>query len=832
MGFPTEQEVYHRLRWDPRFDVQRCSITIRLRPTGTRRVPYLELDVAVVPWHLVVEFWLDDELIWSRPARIDRLDEIAARAERAARSAGTPLTGWRGDALEPVTRAQLRVVTWNLLFDRYEAERLCSAERWQDALDRLAALDADVIVLVEITAAMHRIVLAQPWVQRYAATHAADDDLAPYGQTILSRLPMRDARSVPLDRGKRATLATVEHAGRTVGIAAIHLTSNRKPDALVVRRAQLASLVAVIDETPRDAWIVAGDFNGPPDELALPALADVWESLHPGEPGHTFDVARNELAAAATTTGRSARMDRIHVRGLRALHCTLVGEARGPCGLPPSDHYGVVADLAVAHDLATAATSPRLALAIVPPLEAWGPLQRVRCAEDRNWQKWPPHVTLFLPFVAAPYQDDAIAAIEAVTAVTAPFEIELDRLEMFDERIVVLAPRNARPLLALHAALEAALPALARDRSFRPHLTIGRHGTRVALTARWWVDRICILQRTDEVARFETVAELALGRRATRRFELEPPPPPHAAIVDRVRSLVEVPVLPFGSMVYAPEHARDLDLLVRGDQQHVEALAHGLALAPAGSGRLRGTVDGVDVDILVTDDARLLASASDAAVLRDHLRAHGRHEAFAAAWPDVRRFAMARGLLHNGLGYFGSFGWALLLAVPLMHDEALCAVSAADAFAAWLGWVAKLRPHARIGLDEIRDDDPSQLHLAAPSPPSRDIARHLTPGTARTLFAELRHPRTADLLDEPPPGTTLVVRGADRASRGRYEGQALSLIRELEKRVGTVRVWGRFDSEGTAWSHRFTVGDRDADVALELVASWLAAAGLDGVTAS
>lgn len=168
----------------------------------------------------------------------------------------------------------------------------------------------------------------------------------------------------------------------------------------------------------------------------------------------------------------------------------------------------------------------------------------------------------------------------------------------------------------------------------------------------------------------------------------------------------------------------------------------------------------------------------------------------------------------------------------MVHDEALCAVSAADAFAAWLGWVAKLRPHARIGLDEIRDDDPSQLHLAAPSPPSRDIARHLTPGTARTLFAELRHPRTADLLDEPPPGTTLVVRGADRASRGRYEGQALSLIRELEKRVGTVRVWGRFDSEGTAWSHRFTVGDRDADVALELVASWLAAAGLDGVTAS
>ncbi|HLL24939.1 MAG TPA: DUF504 domain-containing protein, partial [Kofleriaceae bacterium] len=75
--FPTEREIYHRLRWDPRFDLSRCHIVYTLRPTGTKRVPFLDHDLDAVPWHRIIEFWIGDELAWSRPERIDRLDALA-----------------------------------------------------------------------------------------------------------------------------------------------------------------------------------------------------------------------------------------------------------------------------------------------------------------------------------------------------------------------------------------------------------------------------------------------------------------------------------------------------------------------------------------------------------------------------------------------------------------------------------------------------------------------------------------------------------------------------------------------------------------------------------
>ena len=127
-----------------------------------------------------------------------------------------------------------------------------------------------------------------------------------------------------------------------------------------------------------------------------------------------------------------------------------------------------------------------------------------------------------------------------------------------------------------------------------------------------------------------------------------------------------------------------------------------------------------------------------------------------------------------------------------------------------------MRPHARIGFDAIRDDDPAQLYVAAPSPPSRNVARHLTPGTAATLFAELRRPTLVDLAEAPPDGDTLAITGIDEAQRGRYDGRARGLILELEAALGPIRVWGRFDG---AWAHRITVPD--AAAARPIIDAWL-----------
>ncbi|HVV86766.1 MAG TPA: hypothetical protein VHE35_27095, partial [Kofleriaceae bacterium] len=151
------------------------------------------------------------------------------------------------------------------------------------------------------------------------------------------------------------------------------------------------------------------------------------------------------------------------------------------------------------------------------------------------------------------------------------------------------------------------------------------------------------------------------------------------------RAVVE----PYGSSVYAPAHASDVDVLVSEDDPVRLAAVLGLSLAPTSPPRLHGTIDGVEVDISVVrgDDEvarRARAGPRDAALLAARLREHDRDEAFQAAWPHVRRFVRARALGHNGLGWFGSFGWAVLLAVPLVADAALRTAAAGAVVPAWL----------------------------------------------------------------------------------------------------------------------------------------------------
>src|SRR4029078_2340264 len=83
----------------------------------------------------------------------------------------------------------------------------------------------------------------------------------------------------------------------------------------------------------------------------------------------------------------------------------------------------------------------------------------------------------------------------------------------------------------------------------------------------------------------------------------------------------------------------------------------------------------VDVTVVTGDGEiaqRMRSGPRDAAMLVAELHEHGRDEVFQAAWPHLRRFVRARALGHNGLGWFGSFGWALLLAVPRVQDGGLC----------------------------------------------------------------------------------------------------------------------------------------------------------------
>lgn len=319
-------------------------------------------------------------------------------------------------------------------------------------------------------------------------------------------------------------------------------------------------------------------------------------------------------------------------------------------------------------------------------------------------------------------------------------------------------------------------------------------------------------------------------------------------VVARVRAAVAAGAVveTYGSCVYAPAHASDVDVLVSEDDPVRLATALGLTPIPTVPPRMHGTLEGVPVDVTVVSGdgevARAMrAGPRDATTLIARLRAGDREDAFVAAWPHVRGFVRARALGHNGLGWFGSFGWALLLAAPLLHDRDLAATAPGAVVPGWLRWLARLAPGAAISLDGLRTGAPDAFYLAAPAPPARDVAR-LTKRAAAVLFAEARAAATAigdaatdadalarivDLADAPPPGTTVVITGDDDHGRGRYEGVARGIVRELEA-LGAIRSWGRLDLDGDGgWRHRITVPAHRAHTARDLIRNGLALAMID-----
>ena len=312
-------------------------------------------------------------------------------------------------------------------------------------------------------------------------------------------------------------------------------------------------------------------------------------------------------------------------------------------------------------------------------------------------------------------------------------------------------------------------------------------------------------------------------------------------ILDRVRAVADprAVVEAYGSSVYAPLHAHDVDVLVTGDDADRLAAALGLTRIPTKPPKLTGILESMQVDITVVTEAddRMRSGPRDAALLAHHLR--DRDDVFQATWPHVRTFVKTRALGHNGLGWFGSFGWALLLAIPLVTD--LQDAQVGTALADWLRWLERLKLGTRLGLDGISDGEES-LFLVAPAPPTRDVAR-ISRRHAQALIGEAKIAvaaigdakadadavaRIPDIATDRHTGSILVIAGNEEHSRGRYDGNARGLLRELE-RLGPTRSWGRFDIQDDGWEHRIMVPTPRIKQAREIARDWLALTNIDAV---
>jgi endonuclease/exonuclease/phosphatase family metal-dependent hydrolase len=240
----------------------------------------------------------------------------------------------------------MKVITLNTwgTFGPYE-------ERWKVLLSELKRLSPDLMLLQEVAdeSLIHQITasLKSNYIETFLEPQLA----------IVSRFPLQllekslyptQSPSESFSRG--FILLEVEHPVRKFAAACTHLSW--KSEDTLTRCAQVRELVSAIGQSPLPP-IIAGDLNDTPDssplrDLRQTGFRDLFESLHPGEPGVTWDN-QNPFIRGHSIKFCDRRIDYLlaepRLLGKKPKLCSVVLNEPDEKQIFPSDHYGVFAEL-------------------------------------------------------------------------------------------------------------------------------------------------------------------------------------------------------------------------------------------------------------------------------------------------------------------------------------------------------------------------------------------------------------------------------------------------------------------------------------------------------
>eukprot|EP01119_Soliformovum_irregulare_P006620 TRINITY_DN1883_c12_g1_i2.p1 TRINITY_DN1883_c12_g1~~TRINITY_DN1883_c12_g1_i2.p1 ORF type:complete len:834 (-),score=304.11 TRINITY_DN1883_c12_g1_i2:16-2517(-) len=258
---------------------------------------------------------------------------------------------------EEVKLENLRIVTFNVLFDTYMADQIHSAERYPRLLEILRKTRGDVICLQEMTLTLLVLILKTEWIQlEYCVSDISGSTLQPYGIVVLTKIPAKKLIQV-VDKSKTFMFPEFLISGYgSLLLAAVHLTSDRGENPQSKRKQQLLSIFR--RGISHQHCIIAGDFNfGDSEEDAAMewgTYRDAWRETHPGSPGYTYDPIANSIAKVTSSKGIPRRLDRVMISSqkIKVASMEIIGNEafqietpEGTQNIFASDHFGLQCDV-------------------------------------------------------------------------------------------------------------------------------------------------------------------------------------------------------------------------------------------------------------------------------------------------------------------------------------------------------------------------------------------------------------------------------------------------------------------------------------------------------